>query len=232
MKIMRSFSSGLLGLAVFCAVGLLSSRARAQDTNSVSQAFQVAKTAVNPAIQDRVVSIYGIGTPAAIQKWYIIFYDSSVPSHGRSVLVQNGAVVRTYEAQGGMTYSSRLTFNPSLITGEQPALNAAQNYAAQHNIAYTGVRALLRQTSVNRPFRWRIELLDSGTSEGFVLVNALNDTVAGYVSPSDASPSSGTSGSGSLPADAEGFGNDVKHTFLGIGGDLQQFFTGERTVDR
>ena len=31
---------------------------------------------------------------------------------------------------------------------------------------------------------------------------------------------------------AAGFGNDVKNTFLGVGGDLQQFFTGERTVDK
>jgi hypothetical protein len=29
-----------------------------------------------------------------------------------------------------------------------------------------------------------------------------------------------------------GFGNDVKRTFLGIGGDLQEFFTGQRTVDK
>jgi hypothetical protein len=32
--------------------------------------------------------------------------------------------------------------------------------------------------------------------------------------------------------DARNFGNDVKNTFLGIGGDLQEFFTGQRTVDK
>jgi hypothetical protein len=43
----------------------------------------------------------------------------------------------------------------------------------------------------------------------------------------------GTSGStGGLVGDAKRFGNDVKRTFLGIGGDLQEFFTGERTVDQ
>ena len=36
----------------------------------------------------------------------------------------------------------------------------------------------------------------------------------------------------SSSSDSGGFGDDVKSTFLGIGGDLQEFFTGERTVDK
>ena len=166
----------------------------------------------------------------AIQKWYIIFYDPAVASHGRAVLVENGKITRTYPAQGGTTYSSRLTFDPSRITSEQPALTAAQDYAAKHAIAYNGVRALLKQVSLSRPFRWRIELTDSGKSRGYVMVNAVDDTVAAYVPPN--SSSSGGGGTGSVSQDAQDFGHDVQKTFLGIGGDLEQFFTGERTVDR
>lgn len=223
-----------IGLAAFCAMAPFSGVARAQDTGSVNQAFQIARTAVNPELQTKVVSLYGLGTPDAIQKWYIIFYDPSVASHGRAVLVQNGQIVKTYEANGGTTYSGHLAFDPSRITSDQLALNAAENYAAKHNIAYNNVRALLKQTSVNKPFRWRIELMDSGESRGFVMVNAVDDTVADYVSPNSAKASggSGSHSTGSVAGDAEQFGNDVKDTFLGIGGDLQQFFTGERTVDR
>jgi len=39
-------------------------------------------------------------------------------------------------------------------------------------------------------------------------------------------------GGDSVEASANAAGNDIKNTFLGIGGDLQQFFTGERTVDQ
>src|ERR1019366_2659862 len=139
-----------------------------------------ARKAVKPEVQTKVVSVYGTGTPSAIEKWYFIFYDPTVASHGRAVLVENNQITKTYPANGGMTYSAALTFDPSGITSEGPALNAAQGYAAKHDIAYDSVHALLKQTSASKPFRWRVELLNSGKSKGYVYVNALDDTVAYY----------------------------------------------------
>jgi hypothetical protein len=216
--------------SILAAVGavLISGTAWAQNSGSVNDAFQTARQAVKPEVQTKVVSLYGIGTPSAIEKWYIIFYDPTVASHGRAVLVENRQITKTYPANGGMTYSEALSFDPSRITSEGPALNAAEGYAVKHGIAYNSVRVLLRQTSLNKPFRWRVELLDGGKSEGYVYVNALDDTVAYYAGPSsEKKPSSGSSDD-----TAAGFANDVKNTFLGIGGDLQEFFTGERTVDK
>ncbi len=230
----RRFFSKFVGLVVALGAAMLLAGAARADTSSVNQAFTVARNSVSPEMQTRVVSVYGLGTPDSIQKWYIIFYDPAVASHGHAVLVQNGQIVKSYEAQGGTTYSSRLAFDPSRIAAEEPALNAAQNYASKHNLAYTDVRALLKQTSLEKPLRWRIELMNSGKSEGFVLVNTTDDSVAAYV-PHDAATHHASSGGGSdggVAGDLEGFSNNVKSTFLGIGGDLQQFFTGERTVDR
>jgi hypothetical protein len=225
---MKSKYSLLAGLAAL----LISGMAWAQNTGStgtVNDAFQVARQAVGADLQNKVVSVYGIGTPNAIQKWYIIFYDPSVPSHGRAVLVENDQITKSYPANGGTTYSAALSFDPSRISSEGPALSAAQGYAAKHDIAYDSVHALLRQTSASKPFRWRIELLDTDKSKGYVYVNALDDTVAAYSSPSSAKGSSSSSDS---DKSAAGFANNVKDTFLGIGGDLQEFFTGERTVDK
>jgi hypothetical protein len=220
----------LLSMALVALLTPLAARAE----GTVNQAFQVARGAVNPEIQSKVVSIYGTGTPAAIQKWYIIFYDPTVSSRGRAVLVENGQITRTYAANGGATYRADLTFDASRLTSEGPALSAAQGYAARHNINYDSVRALLKQTSLNKPFRWRVELMNSGQSRGYVFVNALDSTVAAYAPPQSGEPAAGnsTTHGGNVESDAQGFGNDVKHTFLGIGGDLQEFFTGERTVDK
>jgi hypothetical protein len=226
MQTKQFFPLKLTGLTALGAL-LISGMAWAQDSGSVNQAFQIARQTMKPEMQTRVVSLYGLGTPTAIQKWYIIFYDPSVPSHGRAVLVENNQITKTYAAAGGTIYSSDLTFDPTRITSEGPALSAAQGYAAQHNIAYNSVSVLLKQTSVNKPFRWRVGLVQDGKKEGFVMVNALDDSVASFVPPSSGKSSGGTSDSS-----AEGFGNDVKKTFLGIGGDLQEFFTGERTVDK
>jgi hypothetical protein len=217
--------------SVFAVLGtvLISGTAWAQSSGTVNDAFQTARQAVKPEVQDKVVSVYGIGTPAMIAKWYIIFYDPTVPSHGRAVLVENNQITKTYPANGGTTYSAALTFDPSRITSEGPALSAVQGYAAKRSIAYDSVHALLKQTGANKPFRWRVELLDAGKSKGYVYVNALDDSVASYAPPK----SSGDGGtSDSSDKTAAGLANDVKHTFLGIGGDLEEFFTGERTVDK
>jgi len=221
----NSFLSSFL--AVLGAV-LISGAAWAQNSGTVNDAFQTARTAVKPELQTKVVSVYGTGTADAIAKWYIIFYDPTVATHGRAVLVENGKITKTYAANGGVTYSSTLTFDPSRISSEVPALNAAQGYAAKHHIAYDSVTALLHQTSANKPFRWKIGLVDNGKNRGYVFVNALDDTVASYQEPSSQKSSS----SASAHDTGEGFAHDVKSTFLGIGGDLEEFFTGERTVDK
>jgi hypothetical protein len=224
----------LLSMALVVFLTPLAARAE----GSVNQAFQIARGAVSPEIQTKVISIYGTGTPEAIEKWYIIFYDPTVPSRGRAVLVEDNQITKTYAANGGVTYRADLTFDPSRLTSEGPALSAAQGYAARHYINYDSVRALLKQTSLNRPFRWRIELMNGGQSRGYVYINALDSTVASYAPPqaggeqSSGNQSGSSRSKGNVEGDAQGFGNDVKRTFLGIGGDLQEFFTGERTVDK
>jgi len=227
MQTKRLTSSAGARLAALCAI-LVSITAQAQTSGGVNQAFQIARTAVKPDVQTKVVSLYGLGTPATIQKWYIIFYDPVVPSHGRAVLVENNQIVKTYPANGGVTYSADLTFDPSHITSEGPALSAAQGYAAKHHIAYDSVTALLKQTGVNKPFRWKVGLVHDGKKLGYVMVNALDDTVADYTPPTTDKNGSASSSDD----DSKGFFNKVQKTFLGIGGDLQEFFTGERTVDK
>jgi len=219
--------SCLTGLVLFCSL-LLSGEVRAQDSGSVNQALQVARQAVSPKVQNQVVSVYGIGTPDMIEKWYVIFYDPTVPSHGRAALVENNHLTRTYPANGGVTYSAKLTFDPSRISSEGPALSAAQGYAAKHHVVYDSVKALLKLTSAGKPLRWRVDLINKDQNRGYVLVNVTDDTVADYVPPASGK---GTSSGPSDDGD-KGFAHDVEKTFLGIGGDLEEFFTGERTVDK
>ena len=207
----------------------------ATDTSSVAssagQAVDIAKDGVDPGVRDRVVSIYGVGTPAAITKWWVIFYDPSVASHGRAVKVENGQITKAYEANGGVVYMRSLTFPRSSVTGEGAALGNAQQYATQHAIAYDGVRALLRTTSEGGSLRWRVELMKGADNKGFVFTRASNGTFAMYAPPGT-QPTGTSADTGGLVGDAKKLGNDVKSTFLGIGGDLQEFFTGDRTVDQ
>lgn len=199
--------------------------------SSASDAVRIAKDGVDPSLRDHVVSVYGVGTPAAIQTWWVIFYDPSVASHGRAVKVDNGAITKTYEAKSGVVYDDQLTFAPSQVTGEAPALAAAQNYAAQHAIAYDHVRVLLRNTTTNQAFRWRVELMNGSTNKGFVFANTTDGSFAMYA-PAGSQPTHTGASTGGVAGDVEHAANEVKSTFLGIGGDLQEFFTGDRTVDQ
>jgi len=196
---------------------------------TAEQAVSVAQGGVDAALRSRIVSVYGTGTAAGIDTWWIIFYDPSVVSHGHAVCVQNGQIARSYEAKGGVVYGDTLTYDPSQARGIGKALTGAQDYAAEHNIAYDQVRALLRQTTHDESLRWRVQLLNDGTSKGFVFVDAATGTFAMYRSSAHHHDSGGGD---SVEANANAAGNDIKNTFLGIGGDLQQFFTGERTVDQ
>ncbi len=231
----KHISSLVLAASLLMAVNMSAQAQIAPGSNvpvsSATTVIDIAKDGVDPSLRNQVVSVYGVGTPAAIGTWWVIFYDPSLPSHGRAVKVANGQIVRSYEAKGGVVYDNTLTFSPAQVAGVEPALTAAQDYAAQHALAYDHVRALLRVTTTNEALRWRVQLLDGTTSKGFVFVNAADGTFAMY-SPPGSVPVHETSGTGGVAGDAQQVGNDVKNTFLGIGGDLQEFFTGERTVDR
>lgn len=199
---------------------------------SAQQAFDVAKDGVDAELRGRIVSVYGTGSPAGVDTWWVIFYDPSAASHGHAVRVANGQIVRSYEAKGGVIYGDTLTFPPDRIHGVNKALHAAEDYAAQHSLAYDHIRVLLRLTRHDQTLRWRVQLLDGGVSKGFVFVDAASGAFAHYEPASHHHEAAGTGNGDSVEASAHAAGNDIKNTFLGIGGDLQQFFTGERTVDQ
>jgi hypothetical protein len=222
-------------IAGMALVGLmwLPTRAQTEPANSATDAVRVASDGVDASLRGRLISVYGVGTPSAIQTWWVIFYDPSVESHGRAVKVENGSVTRSYEAKGGVVYSDALTFAPSSVTGERHALAASQDYAAKHALAYDQVRVLLRITAPGQGMRWRVQLRDGVKNRGFVFVNAGDGTFAMYAPPGAMSTQSKTdTGGGGVVGDVKHAANDVKNTFLGIGGDLQEFFTGDRTVDQ
>ena len=80
----------------------MSGSAWALDSGSINQAFQTARQAVAPELQTKVVSVYGMGTPAArFKNGTSFFMIPPLPSHGRAVLVENNQITKTYAANGG-----------------------------------------------------------------------------------------------------------------------------------
>lgn len=184
-------------------------------------AYQLAKGLSVEQYRSHVLSLYGKGDKTTIHTWHINFFDPDSATKGKVVVVQNGAVTRSHAAEWRSTYDDALSFDPALspITVDM-ALRTARAYAEQNQILYDSTTVLLRRTEVGKAPFWRVELRQDGHSRGFVTTRSDNGALEAYAAPEK-------EGTG-----LQNFGRDVESTFKGIGADLENFFTGERTVDK
>ncbi len=205
--------AGTLLVTLFVAWSFNSSPERA--------AYEKAKTVIDKQYQTHVLSIYGKGTAKNVETWYVNFFDPDSPSKGRVVVVQDGAVLRSNAADGKRSHDDGRSFDPVLskVTAAT-AMKTAKVYAEQNQITYDATTVLLRRLEMGKAPVWRVDLRKDGSSQGFVFAKSEDGSLASYDPP----PKKG--------ATAEDFGNNVANTFKGIGADLEEFFTGERTVDK
>ncbi|MDZ4742240.1 MAG: hypothetical protein SGI98_02330 [Verrucomicrobiota bacterium] len=197
-------------------------------TASDRQAYDLAKGLSVEKYRTHVLSIFGKGTEKEEGIWYVNFYDPDSPTKGKVVIIEKGVVTRSHAAAGRGVFDDNMSFDPTLTTvSAEDALKTAQAYAVKNQIVYDSTRMLLRRTAVGSAPIWRVELLQEGRSKGYVLSKAEDGSFASYLPPPPVtSRKENHSNTG-----AEFFGKEVEKTFTGIGADLEEFFTGERTVD-
>lgn len=184
-------------------------------------AYDKAKTLIDEKYRTHVLSIYGKGSMTEIQTWHFNFYDPSSPTRAKAVVMKDGKVDLLKPAEWGKPYDDSRSFDPvQNKVGVDAALKTAKEYAATNNVAYDGVTVLLRRPNADSPPSWSVGFLHEGRSRGYVLTKVEDGSFSSFQTRS-----TGSSG-------AEGFAKDVEDTFLGIGGDMEEFFTGKRTVDR
>jgi hypothetical protein len=210
----------LLG-TILCGAVVLLVAGRSWGTTPDREAYDLAKGLSVDKYRTHVLSIYGKGTSEEVQTWHINFYDPDSSTKGKVVVVENGVVTRSHTAEWKSNYDDTLSFDPTLskITAKT-AMKTAKTYAEKNQITYDTTRVLLRRTEAGKAPFWRVELRQDGHSKGFVTAKSEDGAFADYTAP-------GKEGSG-----IENLGKDVESTFKGIGADLEEFFTGERTVDK
>lgn len=187
-----------------------------------SSVYEKAKSVIDEPYRTHVLSMYGKGSTSDVETWYVSFYDPTAASKAKVVVVTKGKIERVYPSECKTSCDDNKSFDPTLnkISVEK-AFQAAKLYAEKNQISYDKTRVLLHRPEIGKAPVWRTELYSAGVSRGFVHLNSTDGTFSSYELPST-HPKSG----------AEDFANDVERTFKGIGGDLEEFFTGERTVDR
>jgi len=201
-------------------------------------AYKVAKAVVPAEHQKKVLSFYGKGTATQVKTWFIKFFDPSAKSNARIVVVENGKVERFNAAEGQEEISEALSFDPgSCRAGVDKALGTAARYAKESLIPVDATRVYLNRPAAGKAPVWTVELWHQDRQQGYIYANTKDGGFAGYRPPqsnagkSSTAPSKGAEGS-QAAAGEQSFGEKMEETFLEIGGDLEEFFTGERTLDK
>ncbi len=195
---------------------ILVSCLKAQDPS-----FKIAQTLIDPAFQNKVFWVKASGSPEKMVEWTYYFYDPSTSNNARLVKVVDGKVDRFQPGDFKSKVTESLTFDPTAnkVSAEQ-ALLQVRTFAQQKQLNYDSVKMQLRRFSTNVSPTWQAELYQNS---GFVARMHLNDvdgTVVTYRTTREGAEQ------------VNGFFKDVEKTFLNIGGELEEFFTGERSVDQ
>lgn len=190
-------------------------------TQAQNDSYKLAQSAIDPKYQNQVFWIKATGSPAQLNEWTYYFYDPTIHSKARLVKIVNGRVDRVQPAEFKSTANESLVFDPTLnkVSAEQ-ALLKTKAYSNEKQIQYDTVKMQLRRPSSGAAPVWRIELYQGSRYAGTVRLNESDGSVVNY-QPTQPK----TSG-------VDGFARDVESTFRGVGADLEEFFTGERTVDK
>ncbi|MES2308510.1 MAG: hypothetical protein V4507_06575 [Verrucomicrobiota bacterium] len=183
--------------------------------------FKIAQKAVDPAYQNKLFWIKAEGPVSSLNRWAFYFYDPTSTKDAKMVIVVNGRLDEVKSKEFKPKSNDSFIFDPSQskVSTEQ-ALQRASEYASQHGKSFDSVKMELRRFSSNVMPTWQIRLYANSHYVGVLNLNDVDGTVVSY---SSEKPASGK---------ANDFFHDVETTFKGIGADLEEFFTGDRTVDK
>lgn len=223
-------------LSLFAILALAALHLHAAPSSDQS-AYKAARSVVPAEQQNKVLSFYGKGNASQVKTWFIKFFDPGAKSNARIVVVENGKVERFNAAEGQEEISEGLSFDPaSCRAGVDKALKTATSYAKESLIPIDSTRVYLNRPSEGKPPVWTVEVWHQNRQQGYIYANSKDGSFAGYRPPVTANKTAGAEKRGTeVPGEVkheQSITKRVEDTFLEIGGDLEEFFTGERTVDK
>ncbi|MEO6052645.1 MAG: hypothetical protein ABIP97_01400, partial [Chthoniobacterales bacterium] len=216
------------------------------------QALKVVKAAKGEDTLKSLVEISGESGDPQPDLWKMLFNDSTARGGVREIVVENGAIasertpLRGFAGVGDMP-----SMNPSQLTiDSDKVFRLAEGQATKNQIGFHRLDYKLRIGGDASSPLWSIRLYDNmGALVGKMEVSAVNGDIIqpltldiDYVKHGSSSSAEGDDSlrehwkeSGGLIGKVEDVtkrtGNTIKHTTLRVGGAVQEFFTGERTID-
>lgn len=189
--------------------------------------------------------LFGVQITESVDEeaWFFQFYDPKykgdqhwVKAHVGKLISNRDGVLPAFEEEG---LAKLLEKDLTLDFKELKA--KAREMAKIAEVSPTQFRYVLKHLPGKKSAAWHIALLDKQQNvlAQLVLDAQSRKTVATswnekqtQTKPVKTASSQGNKSQKKTTKKKEGFGKSVERTFLGIGGDLEEFFTGERTVDQ
>ena len=183
--------------------------------------FKLAQSVMDPAYQNKLVWIKVSGPVEKVNDRIYYFFDPSTPNNIKVVGILNGRINKVQPGEFKGKASESYIFNPELNkVNESIALQKVADYAKKNQIDYDRVAMELRRFSTNISPTWKAVIYRGSKKVALLGLNDIDGEVVSTENPKESS------------SGAKGFFQDVEKTFKGIGGDLEEFFTNERTVDQ
>ncbi|MEI6351995.1 MAG: hypothetical protein WCP06_12925 [Verrucomicrobiota bacterium] len=220
-------------LAPIFALLLLPLAAFGKDT--AYQALRAIGTVRNPALLNRVLEVKGRSGDPQPELWTILLDDQLARGGVREIEVSNGRIVseRTpVKTYSGSAAGIAMNFQ-KLNLDSEGAFAIAETEAKNASLGFDSVDYNLHCEDAASAPTWVIQLLDSQQrSVGSVTIAADTGTVLAKDLGDARQDGDRASETGEKAGGFSKFQHDVKRSFLHVGGDLEKFFTGRRTIDR
>lgn len=194
---------------------------------SALKALKVAANSVPQNVRNQLVRIVGEEGKLHPVTWQVVFYDDSASMDMRVITVSRGEIL-TNEDPLSIFESTNLSacINLSDIKlDSKDVVNTIHKLAYENKIPVYAMDVRLEKLQHgNVTPLWEIVLKNARDNEvGTIWVSAKSGKIL-KTDGVELTPES------KLRAE-KSFGQSFTDTFLGLGGNMQEFFTGERTVD-
>ncbi len=205
---------------------------------------------------DRLISISGRDGATQPKRWTLLFFDPNTRYGLREIEVQGGYIVseRTPRDEKLSPIAPQLVLDlQKLNLNSDGAFKIANNAATQARLGFDSLTYVLRKHEVTKSPVWVLDMKDYRRMRvGTMLVNAETGAVIRPPAPGTQHtfdpPPGGSATGGQTPPYQEpddagngGFigrvsqtfnkaGRETERFFLNVGGTLEEFFTGRRTI--
>jgi hypothetical protein len=242
------------GITAASLLQLLQALPASADYSTAYDALRLVGSQRDPSYYSRLISIAGNNGATQPRRWTLLFFDPKTEDRLREIQVQDGYIVseRTPEDDKLSPQAPQLVMDlQKLNLNSDGAFKIANNEAARVGLAFDSLTYVLRRHEVSKTPVWVLDLKDyRKVRKGTMLVNAENGAVIRPPTPgtqhtygplpegqrpgSQPPPPPGVNTEGGFVGRAtrtfNKAGKSVEKTFLNIGGTLEEFFTGRRTI--